>query len=86
MTSDWPEQYMFSALKDSVPSMLHAKHMESCDQLLESYDKEIMDVFNEVRADENVAAGTRSRKKKCTGIKSSQHSVDLEVRVDFVVL
>lgn len=40
---------MFSALRDSVPSMLHAKHLESCDQLLESYDKEIMDVFNEVR-------------------------------------
>uniref|UniRef100_A0A665UTQ2 WASH complex subunit 4 n=1 Tax=Echeneis naucrates TaxID=173247 RepID=A0A665UTQ2_ECHNA len=39
--------YMFSALRDSVPSMLHAKHMESCDQLLESYDKEIMEVFNE---------------------------------------
>lgn len=39
--------YMFSALRDSVPSMLHAKHMESCDQLLESYDKEIMDVFHE---------------------------------------
>ncbi|KAM8892119.1 WASH complex subunit 4 isoform 2-T4 [Spinachia spinachia] len=39
--------YMFSALRDSVPSMLYAKHMESCDQLLESYDKEIMDVFNE---------------------------------------
>uniref|UniRef100_A0A671TVS3 WASH complex subunit 4 n=1 Tax=Sparus aurata TaxID=8175 RepID=A0A671TVS3_SPAAU len=36
--------YMFSALRDSVPSMLHAKHMESCDQLLESYDKEIMNV------------------------------------------
>lgn len=49
---DWLEQYMFSALRDSVPSMLHAKHMESCDQLLESYDKEIMDVFNEVRTDE----------------------------------
>ena len=43
---------MFSALRDSVPSMLHAKHMESCNQLLESYDKEIMDVFNEVRTDE----------------------------------
>lgn len=43
---------MFSALRDSVPSMLHAQHMESCDQLLESYDKEIMDVFNEVRSDE----------------------------------
>lgn len=42
------EQYMFSALRDSVPSMLHAKHLESCDQLLESYEKEIMDVFNEV--------------------------------------
>lgn len=41
-------QYMFSALRDSVPSMLHAKHMESCDQLLESYDKEIMDVFHQV--------------------------------------
>lgn len=43
---------MFSALRDSVPFMLHAKHMESCDQLLESYDKEIMDVFNEVRTEE----------------------------------
>lgn len=49
---NWPEQYMFSALRDSVPSMLHAKHLESCDQLLECYDKEIMDVFNEVRTDE----------------------------------
>ncbi|XP_022527985.1 WASH complex subunit 4 [Astyanax mexicanus] len=39
--------YMFSALRDSVPTMLHAKHMESCEQLLECYDKEIMDVFNE---------------------------------------
>uniref|UniRef100_A0A673Y1P1 WASH complex subunit 4 n=1 Tax=Salmo trutta TaxID=8032 RepID=A0A673Y1P1_SALTR len=39
--------YMFSALRDSVPTMLHAKHMESCDQLLESYDTEIMEVFNE---------------------------------------
>lgn len=43
------EQYMFSALRDSVPFMLYAKHMESCDQLLHSYDKEIMDVFNEVK-------------------------------------
>ena len=43
---------MFIALRDSVPSMLHAKHMESCDQLLESYNKEIMDVFNEVSANE----------------------------------
>lgn len=40
---------MFSALRDSVPSMMQTKHMESCDQLLETYDKEIMDVFNEVR-------------------------------------
>uniref|UniRef100_A0AAR2L3F5 WASH complex subunit 4 n=1 Tax=Pygocentrus nattereri TaxID=42514 RepID=A0AAR2L3F5_PYGNA len=39
--------YMFSALRDSVPTMLHAKHMESCEQLLECYDKEIIDVFNE---------------------------------------
>ncbi|CAI5664756.1 unnamed protein product [Oreochromis niloticus] len=39
--------YMFSALRDSVLSMMHSKHMESCDQLLESYDKEIMDVFKE---------------------------------------
>uniref|UniRef100_A0A4W6EPJ6 WASH complex subunit 4 n=1 Tax=Lates calcarifer TaxID=8187 RepID=A0A4W6EPJ6_LATCA len=39
--------YMFSALRDSVLSMLYAKHMELCDQLLESYDKEIMDVFKE---------------------------------------
>lgn len=44
---------MFSALRDSVTFMLHAKHMESCDQLLESYDKEIMDVFNEVRTELN---------------------------------
>lgn len=43
------EQYMFNALKDSVPFMLYAKHMESCDQLLQCYDKEIMDVFNEVK-------------------------------------
>jgi len=31
-----------------VPCMLHAKHMESCDQLLETYHKEIMDVFHQV--------------------------------------
>lgn len=48
---------MFSALRDSVPSMLHAKHTESCDQLLESYDKEIMDVFNEVRTNSIKAEG-----------------------------
>lgn len=46
---DRSEQYMFSALRDCVPFMLYAKHMESCDQLLQSYDKEIMDVFNEVK-------------------------------------
>ncbi|XP_053742300.1 WASH complex subunit 4 [Synchiropus splendidus] len=39
--------YMFSALRDGVTCMMHTKHLESCDQLLESYDKEIMDVFNE---------------------------------------
>ncbi|KAG5273076.1 hypothetical protein AALO_G00147380 [Alosa alosa] len=39
--------YMFSALRDSVPTMMHSKHMDSCDQLLESYDTEIMDVFKE---------------------------------------
>ncbi|XP_051918259.1 WASH complex subunit 4 [Hippocampus zosterae] len=39
--------YMFSALRDCVPSMMQTKHLESYDQLLESYDKEIMDVFNE---------------------------------------
>lgn len=39
---------MFSALRDCVPSMMQTKHLESYDQLLESYDKEIMDVFNEV--------------------------------------
>ncbi|KAJ3596591.1 hypothetical protein NHX12_002996 [Muraenolepis orangiensis] len=38
--------YMFSALRDCVPCMLHAKHVESCDQLLECYRTEIMDVFN----------------------------------------
>lgn len=45
---------MFSALRDSVPFMLHAKHMESCDQLLQSYDKEIMDVFNEVKTNNRI--------------------------------
>lgn len=40
---------MFSALRDCVPTMLYAKHMESCEQLLECYDIEIMEVFNEVR-------------------------------------
>lgn len=32
-----------------MPAMLYAKHMESCEQLLECYDSEIMEVFNEVR-------------------------------------
>lgn len=40
---------MFSALRDCVPTMLYAKHTESCEQLLECYDKEIMEVFGEVR-------------------------------------
>lgn len=52
-------QYMFSALRDSVSSMLYAQHVESCDQLLESYDKEIMDVFNEVRREEPGCVFTR---------------------------
>uniref|UniRef100_A0A8C5CEW5 WASH complex subunit 4 n=1 Tax=Gadus morhua TaxID=8049 RepID=A0A8C5CEW5_GADMO len=39
--------YMFTALRDCVPCMLHAKHVESCDQLLECYHEEIMDVFHE---------------------------------------
>uniref|UniRef100_A0A3B3TAL3 WASH complex subunit 4 n=1 Tax=Paramormyrops kingsleyae TaxID=1676925 RepID=A0A3B3TAL3_9TELE len=39
--------YMFSALRDCVPSMLHARHLDTCDQLLENYDKEIMEVFNQ---------------------------------------
>lgn len=39
---------MFSALRDSVPTMMHSKHMDSCDQLLETYDTEIMEVFKEV--------------------------------------
>ncbi|XP_061108676.1 WASH complex subunit 4 isoform X2 [Conger conger] len=39
--------YMFSALRDCVPTMLHARHLESCDQLLESYDTETMLVFKE---------------------------------------
>ncbi|TRY86275.1 hypothetical protein DNTS_009307 [Danionella cerebrum] len=38
--------YMFSALRDCVPAMLHAKHIESCDLLLECYDAEIMEVLN----------------------------------------
>ncbi|XP_056595412.1 WASH complex subunit 4 [Triplophysa dalaica] len=39
--------YMFSALRDCVPTMLYAKHMESCDQLLACYDTEIMEILNQ---------------------------------------
>ncbi|KAJ8262124.1 hypothetical protein GJAV_G00162500 [Gymnothorax javanicus] len=39
--------YMFSALRDCVPSMLRTRHLESCDQLLESYEVETMQVFKE---------------------------------------
>ncbi|RMC03042.1 hypothetical protein DUI87_20235 [Hirundo rustica rustica] len=39
--------YMFSALRDCVPAMMHARHLESYEVLLECYDKEIMEVLNE---------------------------------------
>uniref|UniRef100_A0A4W3HQH7 WASH complex subunit 4 n=1 Tax=Callorhinchus milii TaxID=7868 RepID=A0A4W3HQH7_CALMI len=39
--------YMFSALRDCVPPMKHARHLESTQLLLECFDKEIMDVLNE---------------------------------------
>ncbi|XP_039617760.1 WASH complex subunit 4 [Polypterus senegalus] len=39
--------YMFSALRDCVLAMLGARHLESSEQLLENYDREIMDVFKE---------------------------------------
>ncbi|XP_067860697.1 WASH complex subunit 4 [Heptranchias perlo] len=39
--------YMFSALRDCVPPMMHARHLESTQVLLECFDKEIMDVLNE---------------------------------------
>ncbi|KYO36435.1 WASH complex subunit 4 [Alligator mississippiensis] len=39
--------YMFSALRDCVPAMMNARHLESYEVLLECYDKEIMDVLNE---------------------------------------
>ncbi|KAH0616974.1 hypothetical protein JD844_028502, partial [Phrynosoma platyrhinos] len=38
--------YMFNALRDCVPAMMHSRHLESHEILLESYDKEIMDVLN----------------------------------------
>ena len=41
-------QYMFSALRDCVPAMMHARHLESYEVLRECYDKEIMEVLNEV--------------------------------------
>ncbi|XP_071278772.1 WASH complex subunit 4 [Agelaius tricolor] len=39
--------YMFSALRDCVPAMMYARHLESYEVLLECYDKEIMEVLNE---------------------------------------
>uniref|UniRef100_A0A8C0IY58 WASH complex subunit 4 n=1 Tax=Chelonoidis abingdonii TaxID=106734 RepID=A0A8C0IY58_CHEAB len=40
-------QYMFSALRNCVPAMMHSRHLESYEVLLECYDKEIMEVLNE---------------------------------------
>ncbi|XP_076775882.1 WASH complex subunit 4 isoform X1 [Arvicanthis niloticus] len=39
--------YMFSALQDCVPAMMHSRHLESHELLLDCYDKEIMDILNE---------------------------------------
>lgn len=39
---------MFSALRDCVPAMMHARHLESYEILLDCYDKEIMEILNEV--------------------------------------
>ncbi|XP_012874568.1 PREDICTED: WASH complex subunit 7 [Dipodomys ordii] len=39
--------YMFSALRDCVPAMMHARHLDSYEVLLDCYDKEIMDILNE---------------------------------------
>uniref|UniRef100_A0A8I5NS55 WASH complex subunit 4 n=1 Tax=Papio anubis TaxID=9555 RepID=A0A8I5NS55_PAPAN len=39
--------YMFSALRDCVPAMMHARHLESYEILLDCYDKEIMEILNE---------------------------------------
>ncbi|EDM17083.1 similar to CG13957-PA (predicted), isoform CRA_b [Rattus norvegicus] len=39
--------YMFSALRDCVPAMMHSRHLESHELLLDCYDKEIMDILNE---------------------------------------
>ncbi|EGV93842.1 UPF0681 protein KIAA1033 [Cricetulus griseus] len=40
-------QYMFSALRDCVPAMMHSRHLESYELLLDCYDKEIMEILNE---------------------------------------
>uniref|UniRef100_A0A8D1B7F1 WASH complex subunit 4 n=1 Tax=Sus scrofa TaxID=9823 RepID=A0A8D1B7F1_PIG len=39
--------YMFSALRDCVPAMMNARHLESYEILLDCYDKEIMEILNE---------------------------------------
>ncbi|XP_021113967.1 WASH complex subunit 4 [Heterocephalus glaber] len=39
--------YMFSALRDCVPAMMHSRHLESYKVLLNCYDKEIMEILNE---------------------------------------
>ncbi|XP_078530725.1 WASH complex subunit 4 isoform X1 [Lissotriton helveticus] len=39
--------FMFSALWNCVPAMMHARHLESYEVLLDSYDKETMAVLNE---------------------------------------
>lgn len=39
---------MFSALRDCVPAMMHSRHLESYEILLDCYDKEIMEILNEV--------------------------------------
>ncbi|ERE87782.1 WASH complex subunit 7-like protein [Cricetulus griseus] len=39
--------YMFSALRDCVPAMMHSRHLESYELLLDCYDKEIMEILNE---------------------------------------
>ncbi|XP_032078057.1 WASH complex subunit 4 [Thamnophis elegans] len=38
--------YMFRALRDCVPAMMHSRHLDSFEILLENYDREIMDVFD----------------------------------------
>lgn len=32
-----------------MPAMMHSGHLESCELLLDCYDKEIMEILNEVR-------------------------------------